>query len=139
MVRCVVFERIETDWSRPCRSHGLRPAGQGDDTIALLEGALPRLGESSEGMYYVALESLAAARQKAGDTARAIETLDVTRGMRTRAAYGASYRPLLWLRLQAQLAGLYRQVGRDADADALDLEIATLLSVADPDHALRPP
>jgi len=111
-------------------------AGRTDESIALLEAALPRLAEWAEEGYYVALESLALAWQQAGDLDRAAETLEVTRGMRAQAAFGANFRPLLWLRAQSQLADLYRALGRDHDAEALDLEIAALLAVADPDHAL---
>jgi hypothetical protein len=40
------------------------------------------------------------------------------------------------LRVRAQLADLYRQAGRDADARAVDSELLTLLAVTDDDHPI---
>jgi tetratricopeptide (TPR) repeat protein len=42
-----------------------------------------------------------------------------------------------WLAARSQLAELYRMNGRTAAADAVDRELATLLSVADDDHPIR--
>jgi len=110
--------------------------GRTDEAIATLEAVLPRLSEEAEEPYYLALESLALAWQQKGDRARAAEALEVTRGIRAQAAFGANYRPLLWMQSQAHLAALYRELGRDRDAEALESDLANLLSVADADHIL---
>ena len=42
----------------------------------------------------------------------------------------------LWLKLQAQLSKLYREMGRDKDAREIEDELRRLLTLADPDHPI---
>jgi hypothetical protein len=42
-----------------------------------------------------------------------------------------------WLKVREQLSRLYRDTGRDADAAAIDGELAQLLAVADEDHPIK--
>lgn len=82
-------------------------------------------------------EHLAEAHMRAGLTARALEVLEATTPLRARAfdlVGGAGWMP--WLRAQAVLARLYRQLGRTADAAAREAEIRDLLVAADPDLPL---
>jgi hypothetical protein len=43
-----------------------------------------------------------------------------------------------WLKYRMRLVELYREAGRDTDADRLCEEIRALLAVADADHPLWP-
>ncbi len=43
---------------------------------------------------------------------------------------------LLWLRLQAQLVQLYREMGRDADARKIEDQLRKRLALADSDHPI---
>ncbi|MCH8321422.1 MAG: hypothetical protein IH790_10780, partial [Acidobacteria bacterium] len=42
----------------------------------------------------------------------------------------------LWLKLQAQLAQLYREMGQDEDARKIEDELRRLLALADSDHPI---
>jgi tetratricopeptide (TPR) repeat protein len=82
-------------------------------------------------------EHLAEAHIRAGQSARALEVLEATTPLRARAfdlVGGAGWMP--WIRAQAVLARLYRQLGRIADAAAREAEIRSLLTEADPDLPL---
>ncbi len=42
----------------------------------------------------------------------------------------------LWVRVQGQLAQLYREMGRDEDASKIEAELRSLLALADADHPI---
>ena len=42
----------------------------------------------------------------------------------------------LWLKLQAQLSQLYREMGRDKDARKIEDKLRSLLALADADHPI---
>jgi hypothetical protein len=82
-------------------------------------------------------EHLAQAHMRAGQSARALEVLEATTPLRVRAydaVGGAAWMP--WIRAQAALARLYRQLGRTAAAAAREAEIRDLLTEADPNLPL---
>jgi tetratricopeptide (TPR) repeat protein len=86
---------------------------------------------------FLLAERLAEAHVRAGQSARALEVLEATTPLRARAfdmVGGAGWMP--WIRAQAALARLYRQLGRTADAAAREADIRNLLTEADPDLPL---
>ena len=114
-----------------------RRAGDPDRAIELIDSVLPRLRRWGEEAAFLAVEELAAAWVDRGEPLQASRTLELTRDMKARAAFGARYRPYLWLRAQGDLARLYRAHGQDDRALEVEEAIAALLAAADPRHALR--
>ena len=88
-------------------------------------------------------EALADALVRQGDLAKAAAVLEDASRLKA-ATVAPLSRPsetfwgVFWLRLRAKLAIVYRQMGRAADADRLDAEVAKLLAAADPDFHLLP-
>jgi hypothetical protein len=80
----------------------------------------------------VAIQSYADALVRLGRVPRAISLLE-TNAAKFGFSYGSNY---AWMRSRAQLAELYRRVGRTDDADKIDLQLLNLLSVADADFPL---
>jgi tetratricopeptide (TPR) repeat protein len=84
--------------------------------------------------FYLGSESLAAALAKTGDVPRAIEVLERNPERRDAVIRGTT--GAYWLRNQLELAKLYRRASRVAEAQAVEAELANLLSVADRDHPI---
>jgi serine/threonine-protein kinase len=84
--------------------------------------------------FHLSRESLATLLERQGDLAHAIQVLE-NRTERCTAA-GSGSGPF-WLRNRLQLAQLYRRAGRVNDARAVEAELSSLLSFADPDHPIK--
>jgi len=110
--------------------------GRNNEAIPLLQEALlPSRWDSGFG-FFMGSESLAKAFERQGDLQNSIRVLE--RASREKAIgfdnfpAGVAY----WLRVQSQLARLYRQVGRVEDALKIESELSKLLAYADPDHPI---
>jgi tetratricopeptide (TPR) repeat protein len=80
------------------------------------------------------LESLAAALEQRGETQRAVQVLEQASQTRYLAAMAPS--AAYWMRNQNRLARLYRKIGRETEARAIDAELRNLLAFADADHPI---
>jgi hypothetical protein len=84
---------------------------------------------------YRVFEAGAVARRALGDVRGAIALLEPL-GQARAAAVSYPWSAYSWLRCRTLLVELYDQVGRTAEADAVDADIRRLLVVADPGHPL---
>ena len=140
------YERRATTGSRPPGSQqffsanmelawGVLKLSQGDtaEGIAMLESTLPLL--PSESSYYDrGTEILAEAYTRQGNLGTAIQLLEEAS---EKLPFGSLVdSPSLWLRVRWQLADLYRQTGRNADAREIEDELRRLLALADADHPI---
>lgn len=110
-------------------ARGVLKLSQGNtaEGIAMLESTLPLLQERN---YINASEILAEAYSLQGDLVEAIQLLEKA----SRKTFVLS--PPLWLRNQAQLVQLYREMGRDEDGRKIENELRKRLALADPDHPI---
>ena len=81
---------------------------------------------------------MAVSRRGIGDLPGAIRELERVSQGRTLAVTGDGWQVGSWLRCRVRLAELYREAGRQTEADQVFNEVRTLLAVADADHPLRP-
>ena len=105
--------------------------GNTAEGIEMLEGILPRLSP----LHFGVSEILAEAYRLQGDWLAAIQLLEEASKQRP-LWFGGLGPPSSWLRIKAQLAQLYREMGRDADARKIEDELRRLLALADSDHPL---
>jgi tetratricopeptide (TPR) repeat protein len=86
-------------------------------------------------------ESLAEALERQGDLSGSAAVLEDATRVKTRvfsALGGESFGGVFWLRLRSKLARVYRDMGRIAEADRVDSEVAKMLILADHDFKLFP-
>jgi len=111
-------------------------------TTGDLETAIGEFNASSEklrpdhrGLFFAGADLLAVAFSKKGDLRRAVATLERVAGHRRRAAYMGS--GVFWIKCQMRLAGFYREIGREEDADQIETQLLDLLEASDEDYPLR--
>ncbi len=113
--------------------------------LALMRGrvatAIPLLARSIElredrfgSPALAASEGLARAWASSGDREQAIHVLEEASQNRFRSCLWPMANAHLWVRVRADLAHLYRQVGRTPEAQAVETQLRTLLQSADRDH-----
>ena len=103
--------------------------GEPERAIVLLEPVLP--GQAS----VVRSNDLADAWFLAGNLEEAIRVLERSAAEPRRVRdVGAGHH---WLEQQDRLARLYRQVGRETDAERIDARLRVLMTFADNDHPIR--
>jgi DNA-binding winged helix-turn-helix (wHTH) protein/tetratricopeptide (TPR) repeat protein len=107
--------------------------GRTAQAILLLEQGVKSMQSAIDTIFlYPGSESLAAAYEREGDLSSALRVLE-------EAARGdeISNPPrVFWLRVKAQLARLYRKLGRVEDAQKVEAELLRLLAYADEDHPI---
>ena len=80
---------------------------------------------------------LAKAWSEQGNSGKAVQVLNAALEKKSRILLEQSLLTVpIWLRLQAQLTQLYREMGRDADALKIEDELRKRLVYADPDHPI---
>ena len=87
--------------------------------------------------HFLAAESLAMLFEQRGDTGRAARLLEDWSGPEARAwVFYSNGRPTspYWISTRFKLAALYRRMGRDDQAAAIESELRDLLALADADH-----
>jgi tetratricopeptide (TPR) repeat protein len=106
--------------------------GRYSEGLALLESIkLDPMGPR----YYV-VEHIALGRRGLGDLAGAIRVLEHAGRTRAEAVTREGWQVSSWLRCRVLLAELYRDAGRQSDAEGVAIEVRNLLRLADPDHPL---
>ena len=104
-----------------------------EEGIRLLSAGLPVERALGSTIYFLGSDSLADALRKMGDSDRALRALEEASLQRSRVfPHAGSF----WLRVQWRLAQLYRELGREAEAQAIEGELRELLAYADPDFWL---
>ena len=113
-------------------ARGVLKLSRGDtaEGIAILESTLPLLRNH----YLTASEILAEAYRLQGDLVKTIQLLE--QASTNMSGFLPILHSPLWLRIQAQLAQLYREMGRDAEARKIEEKLRNLLAYADPDHPI---
>ena len=107
--------------------------------MRMLENALPSLGSllPSTSLYFMGSEILAKAWREQGNSGEAVQVLKTALEKKSRLlAEQSLLTGPLWLRLQAQLAQLYREMGRDEDALKIEDELRRRLALADANHPI---
>jgi serine/threonine-protein kinase len=102
-----------------------------DDVIGLTQRLLPAL---PFGDRHVQVSMMAAdALVQRGKISEAIAVLEESTAHRAESSEAG---PQRWMNARAELAALYRRVGREQEARAIEDHLLALLAVADPDHPL---
>lgn len=103
--------------------------GRTQDAIPLFQEVLSIFAPWANAGYFRAGESLARAWERAGSVPNALRVLEEASAQKAR-ALGST---LWWMEVQLHLARLYRELGREADAQEIEAELRRLLVYADPD------
>ena len=107
--------------------------------MRMLEDALSSSGSlvPDTSVYFMGSEILATAWREQGNSGKAVQVLQIALEQKSRLLLEQSLLTgPVWLRLQAQLAQLYRETGRYEDARKIEAELRTLLALADSDHPI---
>ena len=107
--------------------------------MKMLENALSLSGPlvPATSVYFMGSESLAKAWKEQGNSGKAVQVLNAALQKQSRLLLEQSLLTgPLWLRLQAQLVQLYREMGQDEDAGKIEDELRKRLALADPDHPI---
>jgi len=104
----------------------------------MLENALSSFGPLNLATpYFMGSEILAKAWREQGDSGKAVQVLEAALAQKSRLLLGQSLLTgPVWLRLQAQLAQLYREMGRAEAALKIEDELRKRLALADTDHPI---
>ena len=97
---------------------------------------LQRLKPDPMGPRYFVQEHVALAYRGLGNSAAAIVELERVGEKRAEAVTAEGWQVYSWLRCRVLLAELYREAGRQADAERIAREVRGLLSSGEPDHPL---
>ncbi len=107
--------------------------------MSMLENALSSSSSlvPATSVYFMGSESLAKAWREQGNSGKAVQVLTAALQKKSHLLVEQSLLTgPLWLRLQAQLVQLYREMGRDEDARKIEDELRRRLALADPDHPI---
>ena len=116
--------------NRGNRIEGLRMLGEALSSISLTD-------ITSAATYFMGSEILAEAWREQGDPTNAVAVLRAALEKKSFLLLDQSVLTgPLWLKLQAQLSQLYREMGRDEDAREIEEELRRRLAFADPDHPI---
>ena len=134
-----ILERIE---KRRGIRRGMLAVSQGNriEGMRMLGDALLSISltdSNSAATYFMGSEILAEAWREQGDSTNAVAVLRAALEKESFLLLDQSVLTgPLWLRLQAQLAQLYREMGRDEDARKIEDKLRRLLALADSDHPI---
>jgi len=116
--------------SQDNRIEGLRMLGDALSSVSLTDSSLAA-------DYFMGSEILAEAWREQGDSTNAAEVLGAALEKESFLLLEQSVLTgPLWLKLQAQLSQLYREMGQDEDARKIENELRRLLALADSDHPI---
>jgi len=118
-----------------------------DKTEQLLEAARDRRNKQmlvmhpqkdSAAVYFMASDILAEARRAQGNLGQAVQVLEgaAEKELLILADQSSPLTGALWVRVQGQLAQLYREMGRDAEARKIEKKLRALLAYADRAHPI---
>ena len=104
---------------------------------ALIENTLPLVSRpGSAGSYFMASVIVANELKQQGDLDKALRYLEEASEKGYLLIGQSLMGGPLWLETQAQLAQLYREMGRDEEARKIEAELRSLLAYADADHPI---
>ena len=106
--------------------------GRYAEGLAMLE----RLKPDPMGPRYYVVEHIAMARRALGDSEAAIRGLEHAGDTRAEAVTHEGWQVYGWLRCRVLLAEMYRDAGRDADAERVAQDVRNLLRLADDGNPL---
>ncbi len=94
--------------------------------------------KDSAAAYFMGSEVLAEAWRAQGDLGKAAQVLEgaADKKVLLLADQSSPLTGALWVRVQGQLAQLYREMGRDEDARKIEEKLRRSLALADPDHPI---
>ncbi len=94
--------------------------------------------KDSAAAYFMGSEILAEAWRAEGELGKAVQVLEsaAEKEVLLLADQSSPLTGALWVRVQGQLAQVYREMGRDEDAGRIEAELRSLLAYADPDHPI---
>ena len=110
--------------------------GHAEQAKALLRSSIDLREDRLGTPALAASDGLARAWKSSGDWQQAILVLEDASQNRFRGCLWPTASAHLWLALRAELAHLYRNVGRESEALAIEAHLRTLLKAADDDHPL---
>ncbi len=102
----------------------------------MLEHALPRVRRQPADLVLMGSEILAETWRQQAELSKAARVLESASEEGSSLIDNFVLPGPLWLRIQAQLAQLYREMGRDEDAGKIEAELRALLAYADADHPI---
>ena len=109
------------------------------EELRMLEDALSSksfITATSASTYFMGSEILAKAWRERGDLINAAQVLRTVLEKESFLIYQSVLVGPLWLKLQAQLAQLYREMDRDEDARKIEDKLRRSLALADADHPI---
>jgi tetratricopeptide (TPR) repeat protein len=105
--------------------------------MAMIENTLPLVNRpGTAGTYFLGCEILAKAWRLQGDLDKAVQLLEEASEKKSLLRAQAGLPVPLWMGLRLQLAQLYREMDRSAEARKIEDELRNLLAYADPDHPI---
>jgi predicted Zn-dependent protease len=108
--------------------------GRVDEALSRFQTSMDALKDDSAApMYQATGEMFASALERAGKPQKAVAVLEQVTRVRTTYPGGAA---IGLLRNQARLARLYRGLGRETEAAAIEARLRKLLIYADPEHPI---
>jgi hypothetical protein len=108
--------------------------GRVAEAIQLLQQATDEFHRGGNHSFLISSDSLALALERHAEPLEAVRVLEAASQERLlELAWDAQY-GVFWLRIQAHLAQLYRQMGRADDARKVEDQLRRILAYADSDH-----
>ncbi len=94
--------------------------------------------KDSAAAFFMGSETLAEAWRAQGNLGKAVQVLEgaAEKKVLLLADQSSPLTGALWVRVQGQLAQLYREMGRDEDARKIEEKLRALLAYADRDHPI---
>lgn len=134
-----LYEKLEGAGMRHRQSIVVRAIvalGAGQPGIAKqeLQSVVDSLTADDQAYYFVGPDMLANIIKGEGNLVGALSVLETTAPRRIESAYNSS--GLFWMMCQRQLARLYREAGRNTEANRIEKELRKLLRLSDEDFPL---
>lgn len=124
---------VAPDQSRMSRAYPALAEGRASEAVALLDQGV---NYSTPARALRGLEALGDAWVALGSPDQAIRVLEHSSLSKEQAYCMCGSAGMFWMRTQHQLAQLYREVGREVEARAIESELLALLAYADTDHPM---
>jgi DNA-binding winged helix-turn-helix (wHTH) protein/tetratricopeptide (TPR) repeat protein len=136
--RIILKSRYDPRASEIVRGEHAIAHGQTKEGIALLESGIEAMQNFPKGAFYLGSETLARAYEQQGNLDAALLVLQRASNAKGKAfgCLGGNMSGAYWLRIELQLADLYREMGRGPEAEKVENELRKMLIYADADHPI---